>query len=178
MTIISALNNLVIMPLQGLVQGGSPILSYNYGAGDSKRVKQAFRDLLIIAVTYALIFWALNMFFPRALVSIFSSDEDLVNYTLNCTRIYFAVIFTFAFQVVCQQSFVALGRARISILLACLRKLVLLIPLIFILPLCMEDKVSAVFLAEPISDFVAAAITTTTFFLFLKKSSKKEEQKA
>lgn len=103
------------------------------------------------------------LLFPKMFAGIFSNNTDLITYTAWALRIYMAGIFSLGFQVACQQSFMALGQAKVSLLLACLRKLILLIPLIFILPLFIQDKVFAVFLAEPISDIVAAAITTITF---------------
>ena len=99
----------------------------------------------------------------KLFAGIFSNNTDLINYTAWALRIYMAGIFSLGFQVACQQSFMALGQAKVSLLLACLRKLILLIPLIFILPLFIQNKVFAVFLAEPISDIVAATITTITF---------------
>lgn len=168
MTIITSLSSLITMPLQGLCQGGAPIISYNYGAGKTDRVREAFRQMLTAAVILCMVFWCLTMFAPQMMASIFTTDEALISYAVRCMRIYFAVIFTTAFQTVCQQSFVALGQAKISIFLACLRKLILLIPLIFILPLLVSDKVFAVFLAEPLSDFIAASITAYCFFRFLK----------
>ena len=137
MTIITSVSQLATLPLQGICQGGEPIMSYNFGAG--------------------------MLLFPKLFAGIFSNNTDLITYTAWALRIYMAGIFSLGFQVACQQSFMALGQAKVSLLLACLRKLILLIPLIFILPLFIQDKVFAVFLAEPISDIVAAAITTITF---------------
>lgn len=168
MTIITSLANLISMPLHGLCQGGTPIISYSFGAGNNQRVRSAFYAILRTGIAMALIFWALTMFAPKLMAGIFTTDNALTAYSIRCMRIYFAVIFTTAFQTVCQQSFVALGEARISIFLACLRKLILLIPLIFLLPHLMHDKVFAVFLAEPISDFIAALTTTLTFLHYLK----------
>jgi len=87
-----------------------------------------------------------------------------------------AGIFSLGFQVSCQQSFMALGQAKVSLLLACLRKIVLLIPLIFILPNFFDNKVFAVFLAEPVSDIIAAAVTTITFFTLFNSILKKEKR--
>ena len=146
MTIITSVSQLATLPLQGICQGGQPIMSYNFGAGNKERVKKAFFTQ-----------------FTKLFAGIFSNNTDLITYTAWALRIYMAGIFSLGFQVACQQSFMALGQAKVSLLLACLRKLILLIPLIFILPLFIQDKVFAVFLAEPISDIVAAAITTITF---------------
>lgn len=176
MTIITSVSMLVTMPLQGFCQGGQPIISYNYGAGNSNRVKKAFFTQFGVCVTYAFIFWILAMFIPQVFVSIFTPDAALTEYTSWAIRIYMAGIFSTGFQLSCQQSFMALGQAKISLFLACLRKIILLIPLIFILPNFFADKVLAVFLAEPVSDIIAATVTTIAFFTQFKKILRKTEK--
>ena len=178
MTIITSVSQLVAMPIQGVCQGGQPIMSFNYGAGKSDRVKQAFRCQFIVCVVYATVFWAAAVLVPGVFARIFSNDAALVGYTEWALRIYMAGILSTGFQCSCQQSFVALGQAKISLLMACLRKLILLIPLIFILPLLLPDKVFAVFLAEPISDIIAAVVTCTTFFARFNKILREGPQKA
>ena len=163
MTIITSVNQLISMPVSGVCQGGQPLISYNYGTGQKKRVKEAFRCQFITCVVYAVGFWALVMLVPQLFARVFSNDTELISYTVWAMRIYMLGIFSTGFQVACQQSFVALGQAKVSLLLACLRKLILLIPLIFILPQFMPNKVLAVFLAEPISDILAAIVTVITF---------------
>lgn len=169
MTIITSVSQLVTMPLTGICQGAQPIISFNYGAGNDERVKKTFRLELIICAAYAITFWAFLMAMPTVFATIFNNDPQLVSYTGWAIRIYMAGIFAMGFQLVCQQSFMALGQAKVSLLLACLRKIVLLIPLIFILPAFLENKVFAVFLAEPVSDIVAATVTVTVFMLQFKK---------
>lgn len=169
MTIISSVNQLVFLPLSGICQGGQPILSYNFGAGNRKRVKETFNFQFTICVSYACLCFALIMLFPQIFAGIFSSDAALIEHTAWSMRIYMAGIFSMGFQISCQQSFMALGQAKTSLFLACLRKLILLIPLIFILPLFFENKVFAVFLAEPISDIVAALVTSLMFFASFNK---------
>lgn len=164
MTIISSVTQLVNLPLSGMCQGCQPLISYNYGAGLKKRVKEAFYTMFTTGVVYACGFFLLIMLVPRAFAMIFTTDSQLIGYTVWAIRIYMAGIFALGFQITCQQSFMALGQAKISLLMACLRKLILLIPLIFILPMFMENKVLAVFLAEPISDIIAGAVTTVTYF--------------
>ena len=164
MTILTSCAQLAQMPASGIAQGCQPIVSFNYGAGNRERVKQCFRLQLLAAAGYTTLFWAATMLFPQLFVQIFNRDAALVEHTVWAMRIYMAGIFSLGFQLTCQQSFVALGQAKISLLMACLRKLILLIPLIFILPLFFENKVFAVFLAEPVSDILAAAVTTGTFF--------------
>ena len=163
MTIITSVSQLATLPLQGICQGGQPIMSYNFGAGNKERVKKAFFTQFKVCTIFTSCFWLIMLLFPKMFAGIFSNNTDLITYTAWALRIYMAGIFSLGFQVACQQSFMALGQAKVSLLLACLRKLILLIPLIFILPLFIQDKVFAVFLAEPISDIVAAAITTITF---------------
>ena len=152
-----------VMPLQGICQGGQPVISYNYGAKNNDRVKKAFITQFKACVIFTCISWAIMMLTPQLFAGIFTSDKVLVNYTAWALRIYMAGIFAMGFQVSCQQSFMALGQAKVSLILACLRKLILLIPLIFILPLIFQDKVFAVFLAEPVSDIIAAIVTTIVF---------------
>lgn len=163
MTIITSVSQLATMPLQGICQGGQPIISYNYGAGNTDRVKKAFFTVFKVCVCFSIVFWVICMGIPEVFAGIFTTDTALAEYTAWALRIYMAGIFSLGFQLSCQQSFMALGQAKISLLLACLRKIVLLIPLIFILPNFFADKVFAVFLAEPVSDIIAAAVTTITF---------------
>ena len=169
MTIISSCSQLVTLPLSGICQGGQPLISYNFGAGNKDRVRKAFCLQFGLCVAYAAAFWVALMLVPQMLVSIFNNDPGLVGYTSWAMRIYMAGIFSLGFQLACQQSFMALGQAKISLLMACLRKIVLLIPLIFILPALFENRVFGVFLAEPVSDIIAATVTTTMFFARFKK---------
>ena len=168
MTIISSVSQLITLPLSGICQGAQPIVSYNFGAGNKERVLSVFKYTLLICASYTTLGWILTMTVPQVFAGIFSSDAALIENAAWCMRIYMAGIFAFGFQISCQQTFVALGQAKTSLLLACLRKLVLLIPLIFILPLFFENKVFAVFLAEPVSDIVAAAVTTIIFVTKIK----------
>ncbi len=177
MTIITSVSQLVTLPLQGICQGGQPLISYNFGARKADRVKQAFYAQLTVCVGYAVLFWAVVMLTPKIFAGMFTSDAALTEYTVWALRIYMAGIFALGAQICGQQSFMALGQAKISLLLACLRKIVLLIPLILILPHFFTDKVFAVFLAEPVSDIVATVITTGCF-LFKFDSILKESKTA
>jgi len=141
MTIISSCNQLVTLPLQGICQGGQPIMSYNFGADKKERVKQAFICQFSACVGYATLLWILFLVAPQIFAGIFSSDSSLVDYTVWSMRIYMAGIFSTGVQISCQQTFMALGQAKISLFMACLRKLVLLIPLIFILPHIFSNQV-------------------------------------
>ena len=174
MTILTSCAQLAQMPASGIAQGCQPIISFNYGAGNRDRVKQCFRLQLLAAAGYTTLFWLASMLVPQFFVQIFNKDAALVEHTVWAMRIYMAGIFSLGFQLTCQQCFVALGQAKISLLMACLRKLILLIPLIFLLPLFFENKVFAVFLAEPVSDIIAAAVTTGTFFARFDRILNKE----
>ena len=163
MTVITSVSQLCTLPVQGICQGGQPVMSFNFGAGKKDRVKEAFRFQLVLCGGYATLFCLLMLAAPGAVASIFTSDAALIEYTTWAMRIYMAGFFAIGFQIACQQSFMALGQAKVCLLLACLRKLILLIPLIFILPHILPDPVFAVFLAEPVSDILAATITVITF---------------
>ena len=172
MTVLPSINQLITMPLSGICQGGQPLISYNYGAKKLDRVKEAFFCQFGVCVAYTTCFWLLLMIVPNFFAGIFTNDASLVSYTAWAIRIFLACGFSVGFQLSCQQAFMALGQAKISLFMACLRKLILLIPLIFLLPLFFENNAMAVFLAEPVSDFVAAAVTTIAFFTFFRKLMK------
>ena len=169
MTVMTSINQLVTMPLSGVCQGGQPLISFNYGAGKLDRVKEAFICQFGICVAYTTTLWAIIMLMPNFFAEIFTNNTALVDYTGWALRIFLSGVFSVGFQISCQQAFMALGQAKTSLLMACLRKLILLIPMIFLLPAFMEEKVFAVFLAEPVSDILAALVTTATFFAFFRK---------
>ena len=170
MTVLSSIMQFAMMPLQGLTQGAQPIVSYNYGARNPQRVRRAFRVLLTACVTYSLLLWALVHLIPDLFALMFTSDAELVDYAAWALPIYMGATGIFGIQTACQQTFVALGNAKISLFLAILRKIILLIPLIYILPNFFADKCFAVFLAEPVADFLAVCTTATMFAIHFKKS--------
>lgn len=175
MTILSSVMQFAMLPLQGLTQGGQPIISYNYGAKNAERVKKAFKLQTISCFAYAFILWALIMLFPGMFVSIFTGDPALSEITIWALRIYMAAIFMMGLQISCQQTFIAFGNSKISSFLAVFRKIIVLIPLIYILPMILEDDVFAVFLAEPIADVIAVATTVTLFYKEFKKLQQQME---
>ena len=176
MTVLSSIMQFAMMPLQGLTQGAQPIISYNYGARNPGRVRRAFQVLLMACLAYSLLLWALVQLFPQLFALMFTSDSELVSYASWALRIYMAATGIFGIQIACQQTFVALGNAKISLFLAVLRKIILLIPFIYILPNFFADKAFAVFLAEPVAD-VLAVLTTSTMFAFQFKRSMAELEK-
>lgn len=171
LSIMSSVVQFSLMPLHGLTQGGQPIMSYNYGAGNIQRVREAFFALLKICIIYPSILWILVQLFPRPFILLFNNDEAFVDFASKSLRIFMASAFVYGVQSCCQNAFVALGNASASLLMALYRKLFLLIPLIYILPHFFSDKVFAIYLAQPITDFIAAATTATVFFHQFKKLS-------
>lgn len=176
MTILTSVMQFSMLPLQGLTQGAQPIVSFNFGAGNSERVKKTFKLLLISCLVYSTTLWAIAMFAPQLFIGIFTNDAQLMIYSEKAIRVYMAVSLMFGAQIACQQTFIALGNAKASIFLALLRKVILLIPLIFILPMFMEDKTMAVFMAEPIADFCAVSVTVIMFTISFKKLIAKMNQ--
>lgn len=172
MTILSSVMTFAMLPMQGFAQGAQPITSYNYGAKHPERVKKSFSLLLRACLLYSSILWALIMLFPQVFASIFTPDDALISFTKNALRIYCAVLLIFGVQIACQMTFTALGKAKASIIVAIVRKFVLLIPLIYILPLLIENKTMGVYMAEPIADIIAVTFTVCLFNVQFKKALK------
>ncbi len=175
MTILSSIMQLQMMPVQGLSQGAQPIISYNYGATKIDRVKKAYKLLLVCCLTYTMVFWLAVQLFPEVFVRIFNDSPELLETTTWALRIYMAVSGLFGIQMAVQQTFVSLGQAKLSLFIACLRKIILLIPLVLILPLFMENKVFGVFLAEPVADFISVTVAGTIFLLNIRHILEKKD---
>lgn len=174
MTILTSVMQFAMLPLQGLGQGAQPIISYNYGAGDAGRVRSAFKLLLKVSLGYSALLWILVMLFPGGFAALFTSDAALMDYTKTALRIYMGSVFLMGIQMACQMTFNALGKATESIVVAVMRKFVLLIPLIYILPLVISSsQTTAVYLAEPIADLVAVTFTAILFAVQFKKTLRK-----
>ena len=170
MTILTSVMQFAMLPLQGLGQGAQPIISYCYGAGDKERVRGAFKLLLKVSLVYSVFLWLLVMIFPGGFAAMFTSDAALMDYTKTALRIYMAMMFLFGIQIACQMTFNALGRATESIVVAVMRKFVLLIPLIYMMPhIFRADQAMAVYMAEPIADLFAVTFTAILFAVQFKK---------
>lgn len=170
MTVLSSVNQFSVLPLQGLTQGAQPIASYNFGARNQDRVRQTFRLLLVSCVTYSVLFWLAIQLFPQGFVLLFNSESQLVAFTSRALRIYMFASCIFGIQIACQQTFISLGNAKCSLFLALLRKIILLIPLIYLMPCLMADKTTAIFLAEPIADILAVTTTAVLFSVQFRKA--------
>lgn len=171
MTILTSVMQFAMLPLQGLGQGAQPIISYNYGARNPDRVKTAFKLLLKSSLVYSTLLWLCVILFPQMFAAMFTTNAALLEFTKSALRIYMACLLLFGIQVACQMTFTSLGNAKASILVAVMRKFILLIPLIYILPLLFPaDKTTAVYLAEPVADFIAVTFTAILFTFQFRKA--------
>jgi len=155
--------------MQGIAQGAQPILSYNYGAKNTERVKKTFRLLLVSCLTYSFTIWVAIMLFPQMFAGIFTPDTSLIEFTSTALRFYCGVMCIFGIQIACQMTFVSIGNAPCSIIVAIVRKFVLLLPLIYIMPQLITDKTMGVYMAEPVADVIAVTFTAILFAVQFKK---------
>lgn len=175
MTILTSVMQFAMLPLNGISQGSQPILSYNYGAGNSERVRKTFKLLLAVCLIYSFLLWGLIELFPQGFARMFSSDAALIDFTAHALRIYCAVLCLFGIQLSCQMAFVSIGSALCSISVAVVRKFVLLLPLIYIMPTFVADKTMGVYMAEPVADVIAITFTSILFTIQFGKAMKKLE---
>ncbi|MBM6830070.1 MATE family efflux transporter [Anaerotignum lactatifermentans] len=176
MSILTSIMQFSMLPLMGLAQGAQPITGYNFGAKKPGRVRETFRLLLKCSLAYSLSLWAVCMIFPRLIPMLFTKNEGLLDYTAWALRYYFAGAGIFGIQIACQQTFIAIGNAKTSLFLAVYRKIILLIPLIYLLPAFLEQKDRAVFLAEPAADIIAVCTTAAMFFFQFRRVMAKLEK--
>ena len=170
MTILTSVMQFAMLPLQGIAQGSQPIASYNYGAKNADRVKKTFRLLVITCLTYSTLLWAAVQIIPKVFVSIFTSDAKLVAFTAPMLKIYLGGLFLFGIQIACQITFTSLGKAVNSIIVAVVRKFVLLLPLIYIMPHVVSNPTIGVYMSEPIADIIAVLFTSVLFTFQFKKA--------
>ena len=172
MTILTSVMQFAMLPMQGIAQGAQPIASYNFGARNADRVKKTFKLLLTTCLIYSFVLWGAIMLFPRGFAGIFTPDKELIVFTANALRIYCGVLCIFGIQVACQMTFVSTGNAPCSIIVAVVRKFVLLLPLIYLLPNFVADQTMGVYLAEPVADVIAVTFTAVLFSVQFRKSLK------
>ena len=172
MTILTSVMQFAMLPMQGLAQGAQPISSYNYGAKNAERVRKTFQLLLTTCLVYSFTIWAIIMAFPTVFAGIFTPDAALIEFTAKALRIYCAVLCIFGIQIACQMTFVSTGNAPCSIIVAIVRKFVLLLPLIYLMPRVVSDKTMGVYMAEPVADVIAVTFTAILFAVQFKKSLK------
>ncbi|MBQ5865722.1 MAG: MATE family efflux transporter [Oscillospiraceae bacterium] len=177
MTILTSVMQFAMLPMQGIGQGAQPIMSFNYGAGDADRVRKTYRMLLTVSLSYSLVIWACIMLMPQVFAGIFTPDAAMREFTAKALRVYCAGLGLFGIQIACQMAFVSLGQALCSMTVAIMRKFVLLLPLIYLMPAIMENKTMAVYTAEPVADVLAVTFTAILFFFVFRKAMKKLEDK-
>ena len=177
MTILTSVMQFAMLPMQGIGQGAQPIMSFNYGAGDAGRVKKTFRLLLTVSLSYSLVIWACIMLMPSVFAGIFTPDTALLDFTTKALRIYCAGLGLFGIQIACQMAFVSLGQALCSMTVAIMRKFVLLLPLIYLMPNLVADQTMGVYMAEPVADILAVTFTAILFFFVFRKAMRKLEEK-
>ena len=173
MTILTSVMQFAMLPLQGIAQGAQPITSYNYGARNTQRVRQTFRLLLKVCLCYSVALWAVIQLCPGAFARIFTPNAALVAFTVPALRIYCGALFLFGIQIACQMTFVSIGAAGCSIIVAVLRKFVLLLPLIYLMPRLLADQTMAVYTAEPVADAIAVTCTAILFTVQFRKALRK-----
>ncbi|MBS5932121.1 MAG: MATE family efflux transporter [Clostridiales bacterium] len=167
MTILQSVMQLFVLPTQGITMGTQPIISYNYGAKNHQRVKDAFKYTLIVTVIITAMATISVVLFPQVFARMFTSDQELIALVVKVLPIFMAGIWIFGVQLACQSAFMGMGQAKISLFLALLRKVILLIPLALILP--RFTGVMGIYYSEPIADILAAITTGTLFVLSFKK---------
>ena len=173
MTILTSVMQFALLPMQGFAQGAQPILSYNYGARSPERVKKTYKLLLVSCLLYSVTLWTAIMLFPRAFAAMFTTDAALLDFTASVIRIYFGGMLLFGIQIACQMTFVSLGNAPSSVIVAVVRKFVLLLPLIYLVPRFTADPTVGVYTAEPIADIIAVIFTATLFTFQFRKALRK-----
>ena len=176
MTILTSVMQFAMLPMNGFAQGAQPILSYNYGAKNSERVKKTFRLLLVTCLIYSVTLWSVIMLFPTLFPSVFTPDADLIAYTSGVIRTFFGGFIFFGAQIACQMTFVSLGEAACSVTVAVVRKFILILPLIYIVPQLMADKTLGVYTAEPIADLIAVTFTVILFAFRFRRAIRKIEK--
>ena len=178
MTILSSVMQFAMLPLQGIGQGAQPIISYNYGARNTERVRRTFWLLLRVSLCYSVLLWAIIQLFPGVFARMFTPKAELIDFTVTALRIYCGALFLFGIQIACQMAFVSIGAAGCSIIVAVLRKFVLLLPLLYLLPRLLANQTMAVYTAEPVADAIAVTCTAILFSVQFRKALRKLEEPA
>lgn len=173
MTILTSVMQFAMLPMQGIGQGAQPIASYNYGARNTDRVRKVFRLLLGVCLGYSMVIWIAITLAPSVFAGIFTPDAELLNFAARALRIYCGGLGIFGIQIACQMTFVSLGNAPCSIVVAVVRKFVLLVPLIYLMPTLVADKTMGVYMAEPVADVIAVTFTAILFSFQFKKAMKR-----
>ena len=176
MTAISSVREIIFQPIRGLTQGAQPILGYNYGAGKYSRVRESIKFMTVLTVSYTLLIWVVVMLFPQFWILLFNDDPSLLEVGVRTMRIYFAAFVMMAFQNIGQSTFVALGYAKRAVFFSLLRKVILVIPLMFLMPQLWNLGAAGVFAAEPVSDVIGGVATYTTLLFSVRRMLKQPDR--
>lgn len=167
MAIMSSVMQMIVIPMQGITQGIQPVISYNFGAGNMKRVKGTFLRMLAITTVGMFVLSGIAVAAPSMYARIFTGNEKLAQLTMDVMPVYFFGMMFFGIQTSCQSAFIALGQAKVSVFIALLRKVILLIPLAIIFPRFMG--VMGIYRAEPVADIISVVTTSILFIITAKK---------
>ena len=158
MTIISSVRQMVETPIYAITEGSSPIISYNYGARRPQKIRQAGITMAVLALIYTLLIWSVILAAPRFLIGIFSSDQALMTDTVPAMKLYFAAFIFMLLQYVGQTIFKALNKKKYAIFFSILRKVIIVVPLTYILPYALNIGPNGVFMAEPVSNVIGGSL--------------------
>lgn len=175
MTAIVSVREIIFQPIRGLTQGAQPVIGYNYGAGQYSRVRESIKFLTATCLTYNFFIWALLLAFPHIFILLFNNDPALLEVGVKTMRVYYAAYVMMSFQMIGQNTFVALGRARKAVFFSLLRKAALVVPLMLILPRLWGLGAYGIFAAEPVSDAVGGIACYTTMMLTVWQEMKQPD---
>lgn len=163
LTILQSAMQFGSVPITGFAQGFVPIISYNFGHGNTDRVKECYKIALVTMFTFNAVVMLAMISFPAAAASMFTSDPELIDTVSQMMPVFLSGMTIFGLQRACQNTFIALGQAKVSLFIALLRKVILLVPLALLLPEFWGVK--GVFAAESIADATAAICCTIIFMM-------------
>ena len=170
MTVINSVKDVCLLICTGLTHGAQPVLGYNYGAGAYSRVRQGIRFVACASVAYAVFCWGVVMLIPQTLIRVFNSEPALLEICVPAMRIYFCAFAFMSLQMTGQCTFVGLGKSRQATFFSLLRKVFIVVPLIFLLPQIPFFGVRGIFWSEPISDLIGGtACCLTMYFTVYRK---------
>ena len=162
MTIVSSIRQMVETPIYAIVEGSSPVLSYNYGAKRPARVRKSIFTMGLLVLLYTAVMWSVIILAPHALIAIFSSDSTLMDDAVKALNIYFAAFIFMDLQYIGQTTFKSLNKKKRAIFFSLLRKVFIVVPLTYILPYSFGMGTDGVFMAEPVSNVIGGSICFVT----------------
>lgn len=173
MTIVSSVRQLVETPITAINEGTSPILSYNYGAERPKRVKKAIVVLSVMVLCYTAVMWSIIILYPKTLIQVFSSDSKLISNSVVALKQYFAAFIFMDLQYIGQTIFKSLNKKKQAIFFSLLRKVIIVVPLTYLMPYALHMGTQGVFLAEPVSNVIGGSLCFITMLVTILPELKK-----